>query len=584
MANDNDVRVRIVVDTDAAKKATEDLGQDMEKVGEHGKKAGEHVESAWAEHVEHIVEFAGGEILAEGVKKMGEELVDLAKEAAEAFIDDQRAVRQLAGTFAMLDDGTDSIESINFGAGQLKNELEEVGIEAGQTAAAITGAFDDILERGGHTIDETMHLTEALSQAGRAVEGGPGRLAEAFANIEMGIVRAKNPLVQMISATGMLHGNAKAVAKEMAKMTVEQQIDLAEKAVERMGDRMKAMPRTWDEMTTSIKGEIEKFMEEMGRPIVAPLMSAVDMIRGFLVSHGEEIEEVFTHAGDILGDMEQTVMTDLLDNAEQLEEIWKALAGEIEGIGDEFSGMSVDMKDVLDIVQDIQTVLHYTTAIAKAQWTIVLFIVEKVGKVLKAIGDQLGLTTAGPDAPAGLTEDEQKKRSAFSAESGIDESSRKFEAAYDRHNQAIKAASDAHEAVMHVSASEFTNVWDWARKTHDRAIEQNIAATVAGSEAMRYTLGVKGPEIFGEGVNDFLKALTASGPEGKKAAEELKKAWFPKGVAAGPPTINFNNNTFAIKQDFRDQDPDRVVAVFRRDLVRQSTDRLQSRVATPWGL
>jgi hypothetical protein len=584
VANDNDVRVRIVVDTDAAKKATEELTHEMDKAGEHGSKAAEHAESAWAENVEHIVEFAGGELLAEGVKKMGEELVDLAKEAAEAFIDDQRAVRQLAGTFAMLDDGSDSIESINFGAGQLKNELEEVGIEAGQTAAAITGAFNDILERGGHTIDETMHLTEALSQAGRAVPGGPGQLAEAFSNIEMGIIRARNPLVQMISATGMLHGNAKAVAKEMSKMTVEQQIDLAEKAVGRMSERMKAMPRTWDENITSIKGVIEKFMEEMGRPIVAPIMTAVDMVRGFLVEHGEEIEAVFTHAGDILGDMEQTVLTDLLDNAEQLEEIWANLSTEVTGIGDEFAGMSVDMKDVLDVVQDIQVVLHYTTAIAKAQWEIVLFIVEKVGKVLKAIGEELGLMTPGPAAPSGLSDEESKKRAAFAAESGIDESSRKFEAAYDRHGQAIKAASDAHEAVVHVSASEFTNVWDWARKTHDRSIQQNIAATVAGSEAMRYTLGVKGPEIFGEGVNDFLKALSASGPEGKKAAEELKKAWFPKGVATGPPTINFNNNTFQIKQDFRDQDPDRVVAVFRRDLVRQSTDRLQARVATPWGL
>lgn len=50
------------------------------------------------------------------------------------------------------------------------------------------------------------------------------------------------------------------------------------------------------------------------------------------------------------------------------------------------------------------------------------------------------------------------------------------------------------------------------------------------------------------------------------------------------PQVNIGGgNTFNIKQDFRDSDPDRIVAIFRRDIVKAASARAQSRLGTPFG-
>lgn len=67
----------------------------------------------------------------------------------------------------------------------------------------------------------------------------------------------------------------------------------------------------------------------------------------------------------------------------------------------------------------------------------------------------------------------------------------------------------------------------------------------------------------------------------RKASREAKKA--ARGAAAmGGTTVNVGK--MEIHQEFRDQDPDRVVFLFKKDLVKQATRRIQSRRATPFGL
>jgi hypothetical protein len=69
-------------------------------------------------------------------------------------------------------------------------------------------------------------------------------------------------------------------------------------------------------------------------------------------------------------------------------------------------------------------------------------------------------------------------------------------------------------------------------------------------------------------------------------AAELKraatKAAFPHGVTAGPPVQNFYGGVH-IKQDFRDNDPDRIALMFRKDLSKQAASRTVSRQGTPFG-
>jgi hypothetical protein len=50
-----------------------------------------------------------------------------------------------------------------------------------------------------------------------------------------------------------------------------------------------------------------------------------------------------------------------------------------------------------------------------------------------------------------------------------------------------------------------------------------------------------------------------------------------------PPQINFGPTTMNIKQDFRDQDPDRIAIVFRKDIAKNAASRVSARTATPFG-
>ena len=48
--------------------------------------------------------------------------------------------------------------------------------------------------------------------------------------------------------------------------------------------------------------------------------------------------------------------------------------------------------------------------------------------------------------------------------------------------------------------------------------------------------------------------------------------------------VNIGVANFHIKQDFRDQDPDRIALVFKKDIGQAAVSRTASRVATPFGL
>jgi len=575
-----ELKVRIVLDDKPAAKAADRLGENLEKAGERGSMAGEHAGQAWGDSVKHVVEFAAGELLFEGVEKGFEKVVDVAKEAAEAFLDNERDVRKLANSMLLLDTAGDSIQAINIFAHDLQDELENVGKEVGRSGGEMNEVFGDIFQRGGHTIDQTMKLTEAMAQAGRAVPGGPGQLSEAFANIEMGIIRARNPLVQMIAATGLLHGNAKQVAGQMMKMSVDKQMELAEKAVEKMGVRMEALPKTWDEQIGSIKAIIEQFMEDAGGPIVDPLMRGIAVVRDSLLAHSEEIKEAFSAAGDAIGGVLDRFFTDGDDFANYLMKGAEFIKDAADSI--KLAGMGWDWF-IDELEREIATLQSLMPG-AVGKGGLETLSGRAIRKAEELAGGERGMAQVlTPDEIEGVRKSMHDAMMAAGHDEG--EFQAQWSQVWDLHNKAFAAGADAAKATAHFDATEFANIWKWAASTHNKGIEKYIASVIVDSEAMKSTLASKGPEIFGAGAQEFIKTLTALGPSGKKAAEEIKKGagWRPD-VFAAPPQVNFFNNTFQIHQDFRQEDPDRVILQMKKDLVAAGTNRYQARTATPMGL
>lgn len=145
--------------------------------------------------------------------------------------------------------------------------------------------------------------------------------------------------------------------------------------------------------------------------------------------------------------------------------------------------------------------------------------------------------------------------------------------------QANEAAAKQREAAVLFAAS-----FNEAARINNVAALNAAGEIVAKSKSLQAALLDSGTavglsldklaEVIGDKAADFVADL-------KKRSESEKSD------AAGkpPPSVQqFNGGqTFNIKQDFRDQDPDRIAVVFKRDLMRAAESRLQGRTALPHG-
>jgi hypothetical protein len=126
--------------------------------------------------------------------------------------------------------------------------------------------------------------------------------------------------------------------------------------------------------------------------------------------------------------------------------------------------------------------------------------------------------------------------------------------------------------------------FDAARTKQNAAAMQYIADVLLKSEGLRNAF-ITSANLTGDAFDvladlvkgkneDFAAALRARAGEGRAGAA----------VQAAPKVVMNGGQTFNIKQDFRDQDPDRVAIVFERDVARMSERRLQAGTSSPFGV
>lgn len=128
-----------------------------------------------------------------------------------------------------------------------------------------------------------------------------------------------------------------------------------------------------------------------------------------------------------------------------------------------------------------------------------------------------------------------------------------------------------------------------AINTGNSGLLKYIGSVFTGSTALQSAFGQSGvltaegyvalANSLGEGAAEFkaqlMKTAAEMGYKGAGAAPLVKPEALKVSVGGG--------NTINIKQDFRDQDPDRVAVVFQRDLQRAAENRVMSRGAQRFG-
>jgi hypothetical protein len=546
--------------------------------------------------------------IEEGIKAAYEIAEKFADEAVHAASAAQEQERAMTGLFHMMDQGKNSMGGLALFADETREHLEEAGLQAGVATKSMVDMFSTIVERGQLSSKAAEELTMQMADVGKITRGGMQGLAEGFAMIELGIVRARNPLVQLISTMGLLHGNAKEVAQQMLKLAPEKQMEMAQKAVEKQAEALKksgGIELTLPELKTSFEGFREMFFESVGAPMMDVIMPMLTRVQGFLVQNaevikqwGHDIGEEFASGIEVLENIGggiynavhenwDEIKHTMLDATAGLRSAWDSIKDNQQAIAGTFKDIT---KDLLGVASWLAA--HSPGAGEQA---------PDMKALHSAASDPSKLALHGGDSELGKMEDALHARMGQQSDDDrteianinaratataawarqMEEYGNKVTEAQDHWIEAGKNNEDLNADMQGASDAFADNVREAATRG-DVAMEQWAATFVSKNSDLAMSL-IQAKDKIGPAFDDFAKMVEEHGGD---IAELFKRARgkpgeLPKG--AGGAAIHMSGGqTFNIKQDYRDQDPDRILIAFRRDLVKHSVARIAS-AFTPMG-
>lgn len=579
-----ELKTSLVLDSNAVqqladiKRALADVGGESKKTESTLGKIG--IQGA-GEFVGHMAE-RGAEKLFEMFQEVAHKGAEILSEGFSAALGELAGRRELASALSMSASGA-GFDELSDRAIVFKDQLEDIGTQAGVSDDTLGQVFADLAARSGKAGDQVLELTEQIAMAGKAIPGGAAALGEGLANMELGMIKAKNPLVQMIAATGELHGNATQVAKQLKKMTPEDAMAVGEKAIAKMAARMKDVPLTFDQAVVSLKGLKEQMLESLGLPMVAAVQPVLNELTAALIENKDAIQNAMTG----LGEEVSAGFKDAIKDAKEIYEYFSKSSKELkEGASDIYTMYKANIVALWEIGKALVTALG---------WVGIAF--EKIkDKVLGmasegSFGNEIQRLEKRHELKGQRAEVEQVAKGAADPREFA-----KLEASLAKFNETAllartpdqafaaqeKGVAEAErrkgsqiEATEHnMNARRFGELYEIAGKDHDEALQKYAAHVLASSEKFQDAL------IQGGFLKDQLSGLVGKmrdNPEDKAAADVFaKKVMAGKASEKAVNNVNISNATFHIKQDFRDQDPDRVLVAFRKDIAKSAVARLQS--------
>jgi hypothetical protein len=591
MAEEHEIHAKLTLD-DAAGAALEHIKGGFEHVGE---KAREVQHELGAMLRQTLATAAGFQLsgMVDTMKEFGHEVFAAATESEEQ-------VKSLAGLIAMTDKTGMSFEDTTERASDLKDSLENIGIEAGVSADAVIDAFETIAVRSQKSTVEIREMTEQMTTAGRALPGGVQTLAAAYRDLESGIVRPRNAVVQLIRQTGTAHGTAKEIAKSLSGMVqaghMDKAFDLANIAIGKMNDKMKNAPLSFKEVVQSMKDIRNNIFESMGLPLLKAITPQLERLRTVLLDHREGIEEFAAAASVKVG-------TWVSYAANKIAEGFKYIQAHADQIEKAFTRGAEVVKKTFDFIiahkEGIGVALGAKTVgsagMSLAGPGIMALIKGAVGGGGAMAGGEAGLLAAlGPELIYVLPLVIGAMLGLEGAFHNITDSTAAF------HSESVKLWKRIQEDFAAI-------VGDLHAGYVDLIPTIQFVADVMGHELLvsirMVTMSIRGTIDMFKGLNEAIQwildktgiklktpALTDTGqgwePLNRAAAE------IPKGLVLATakmdvsrmPAPNFNIGTVNIKQDFRDQDPDRIAVIFRQDLAKNATNAMGAKTnGSPFG-
>jgi hypothetical protein len=129
---------------------------------------------------------------------------------------------------------------------------------------------------------------------------------------------------------------------------------------------------------------------------------------------------------------------------------------------------------------------------------------------------------------------------------------------------------------------KFSSGFAEAMKTGDIATEQYIAKVLANAKGLHAAF-INSADLTGEGMESLADLVEGISKDLADKLRATAKSDKDREGAKAPNMALYGGQTFNLKQDFRDQDPDRIAVVFQNDIAKLAERRLQASTASVFG-
>lgn len=458
-------------------------------------------------------------------------------------------------------------------------DFRRIAISAGVTRDEVQAAFTSVAsgsQQGGMgwvarlTAAQAEQITRNMSVVAREVPGGLSALTASYDELKNGTIRSESAIVQMITASGRLKGTAVDVSRQLLMMAPVNRLKVAEEAIASMAKTSQFKPKGFEGLKNSALELKDLMATSVGDPIVNALLPRVEKGINYLSEHADDIENAFRDVGEGLGNAADYV------------------ADKFQWIFENKDALAATFRDVFGVISDTTKNLVNKAELLAAKLGLGDATEDRASaKGMKGIGEEYA-KEAGTFGKSDKEVDMMIKRFSMGAAQFVQSG----EMTNDEIDQLVIKMRDAHkaagdfqgtltQAVGEGSASKFAAVYNAAVKTHNQAQIDYALQVLSGSSRLQKEILSAGSEIEG-GLTGLANMMRKIAPEFSKDLNAAAKTQI--GTKALQPQVNFNGNTFNIRQDFRDQDPDRIALVFQSDILRSAQARAQAKGAMPFGL
>ena len=592
-----EIRAKTVVETKESQEQLKALKGAMLDTAKASKEMGRSNRGAGGEIMKLIRQFRllqwDLRFIAQSFMDVGRAIVGVPIALSEAAAQEQQYATALSSLISTMQEVP--FEQAIQKSQQLADEMDLLAIKTGAAGIEIDEGFQLLMERTGATAEGVEYARQTMGDLA-VVAGVLGKdvkkLSEDFTKMSSGALNTRSELFQLLRTTGVFGNTLEGLGKTWKNLTDAQRAELLDSALGQISKKMADVPKGVHQQLTALQAAGRSIMESFGKPIISALVPELEgLLNDFATNRNQIVAQIAAVGRDIAGWLREaaafgkSLYGDLGKAAKDLRmafEVGKNVAAEIASQAEAFvtiaSSVTPGLQMLIDEVKDLGKRRDIGQQITEKAET-----GADYSELLRQYQESIVGVAPKLEAP-GMGQDEEGARELFA----VRKKAWAARLAEDVEYQALmRIIEDAKQSAQPLTELRFDVMKTGVFEEFDANISRmndimsfateaqmnEMAQWIAEDEALRAVFATN-TTLTDDAFQDFIEMVRTFNAT---AAWELEQALEARKSEKAKPafkTINdFRGSKFDIKQDFRDQDPDRVAILFRKDLMAAATRR-----------